>query len=84
MAKLITIFHEENCTSIPTKFESFKEFWMGIIEKIPTEFRDTTEIILTTSKLDVQVVFSKPETSEEAKEINQLKKLLKKYPNIKS
>ena len=103
--KMESVFHEEDCASIPTNFEKFKEFWMGIADRVPREFRHSTEVFIDTSEsygdteLNVQVVYSRPETFQEkadrlAKvdshsdkmkkhEIGQLKMLMKKYPWIK-
>ena len=69
--KLESVFHDKDCTFIPTNFERFKEFWMSVADRVPREFRHTTEVYIEphtdygAAVLNIQVVYSRPETFQE-------------------
>ena len=91
-------FYDDTCNHIPKNFEDFKSYWQNLVDKVPIEFRKSTQICITSdTNIFLHVLYTCPQIAEKTqkgvvnytsilqrtKEIGILKRLIKKYPEVK-
>ena len=91
-------FHDNACNHIPEDFEKFKSYWQNLVDKVPIDFQKSTQICITSdTDIKVKVFYTCPKITkaeqkgivnytsilQRTEEIGILKRLIKKYPEIK-
>ena len=69
---VITVFYEESAYELPTTPDAFMEYWQEKFDRVPEEFRGTTEVSIEannyydSAQLELKVTYRRLETDEEA------------------